>query len=70
MNILNDSKYRTELDIVIFAFVAIAVAALTKFLSYGSLRDVFVWANVKKWTFVLALMFTGTVGLMYFFLSL
>lgn len=70
MNMRESSKYKTELDIIMIAFVAVALAALSNFAIYGSLTDVFVWAKVKKWTLVLTLMFTGSVGLMYFFLLL
>lgn len=69
----NFSTYRLELDIVKIAFFGVAVAALTRFLSYGiksDLNDVFAWANIKKWTFILTLMFISTVALMYFFASL
>lgn len=64
---------RPELDIVKIAFFGVAVAALTRFLSYGinsDLTDAFAWANIKKWTLILTLMFVSSVALMYFFFSL
>lgn len=69
----NLAMHRLELDIVKIAFFGVAVAALTRFLSYGidsDLTDVFAWANIKKWTLILTLMFVSTVALMYFFASL
>lgn len=65
--------HRPELDIVKIAFFGVAVAALTGFLSYGinaDLKDVFVWANIKKWTLILTLMFISSVALMCLFFSL
>ncbi|HXQ73797.1 MAG TPA: hypothetical protein VN844_25065 [Pyrinomonadaceae bacterium] len=64
---------RPELDIVKIAFFGVAIAALTRFLSYGinsDLTDAFAWANIKKWTLILTLMFVSSVALMYFFFSL
>jgi hypothetical protein len=55
------------------AFFGVAVAALSGFLRYGinsDLTDVFAWANIKKWTLILTLMFISSVALMYFFFSL
>jgi cytochrome c oxidase subunit IV len=65
--------YRTELDIVKIAFFAVAIAALTRFLSYGinsDLTDAFAWANIKKWTLILTLMFVSSGALIYLFVSL
>jgi len=66
------ATHRLELDIIKIAFFAVAVAALTRFLSYGinSGSDVFTWPNIKKWTLILTLMFSSTAALMYFFASL
>ena len=69
----NSVTRRAERDIVKIAFFGVAVAALTGFLSYGlnsDLTDAFAWANIKKWTLILALMFISSVALMYFFFSL
>ena len=69
----NLATHRLELDIVKIAFFGVAGAALTRFLSYGvnsDLTDVFAWADIKKWTLVLTLMFISSVALMYFFASL
>jgi len=43
------ATHRLELDIIKIAFFAVAVAALTRFLSYGihSGTDVFTWAKDK-----------------------
>lgn len=69
----NYVKHRSELDIIKIAFFGVAIAALTRFLSYGinsDLTDAFAWANIKKWTLILTLMFTSSVALIYFFVSL
>ena len=69
----NSVTHRPERDIVKIAFFGVAVAALTGFLSYGinsDLTDAFAWANIKKWTLILTLMFISSVALMYFFFSL
>ena len=69
----NSVMHRPELDIVKIAFFGVAIAALTRFLSYGinsDITDVFAWANIKKWTLILTLMFVSSVALMYFFFSL
>lgn len=69
----NAVTHRPELDIVKIAFFGVAIAALSRFLSYGinsDLTDVFAWENIKKWTFILTLMFISSVALMYFFYSL
>ena len=69
----NSVTRRAELDIVKIAFFGVAVAALSGFLSYGlnsDLTDAFAWANIKKWTLILTLMFISSVALMYFFFSL
>ena len=69
----NPRTYRIKIDIVKIAFFGVAVAALTRFLSYGlgsNLSDLFAWANIKKWTLVLTLMFMSSVALMYFFVWL
>ena len=69
----NSRSHRIEIDIVKIAFFGVAVAALTRFLSYGldsNLTDLFAWANIKKWTLILTLMFVSSVALMYFFASL
>ena len=64
---------RTEFAIVKISLFAVAIAALTRFLSYGinsDLTDTFAWANIKKWTLILTLMFMSSVALIYFFVSL
>ena len=64
---------RPEFDILKIAFFAVTIAALTRFLSYGinsDLTDAFAWANIKKWTLTLTLMFVSSVALIYFFVSL
>lgn len=69
----NSTAHRPELDMVKIAFFGVAIAALTGFLSYGinsDLTDAFAWANIKKWTLILTLMFLSSVALMYFFFSL
>lgn len=67
------SKNRTELVVLKIALLAVAIAALNTLLSYGvkaDFADAFAWANVKKWTLILLLMFVMSAGLLYFFVSL
>lgn len=66
-------RSRTELDILKFALLAVVIPALNRLLSYGvnsHFADAFTWANVKKWTLILTLMFVVSAGLLYFFVSL
>ena len=70
---LKSFTHRPEFDIIKIAFFAVAIAALTRFLSYGinsDLTEAFAWANIKKWTLILTLMFVSSAALMYFFFSL
>lgn len=66
-------RHGAEFAIVKICFFAVAIAALTRFLSYGinsDVADAFTWANIKKWALILTLMFVSSAALMYFFLSL
>jgi hypothetical protein len=70
---LISAKDRTEFLILKFAFVGVVVSALTNFLIFGTnsgLTNAFAWANVKKWALILTAMFTSSVALIYFFVSL
>ena len=63
----------TEFVIVIIAFVGVAISALSNFAIYGvnsNIADLFSWANIKKWTLILTLMFISSAALMYFFVWL
>ena len=66
-------RNRTEFVVVKIALLAVLVSALNSLLNYGvnsDFADAFVWANVKKWTLILTLMFITSAALIYLFVSL
>jgi len=64
---------RTQGVVLKITFFAVLIAGLNRLLSYGlnsDVTDAFVWANVKKWTLILTLMFMSSATLIYLFVSL